>query len=442
VITDVNGNIDSSTAVVTVIDRVLPTVITQDITVQLDVNGQGAIIPGDIDNGSRDNCGVQSRILSQENFDCDDIQLSPITVTLTITDVNGNVNSATALVTVVDPIIPTQADAGIDQVICSDNSVMAANLPSIGSGQWFVVNGNGTFNDITSPTSTVSGLSIGRNTFEWVISTTGCNESRDTLVIQVDENPTPADAGDDQLICDFTSTTLNAVAPTVGLGQWSIGTNGSGNIVNPNSRNSSLNGLGIGRNQLVWTVTNGVCPSSSDIAIITVSNTPIIDAGPDLTIFRVDGAQLNVVSTPSEGVSYQWSPAFDIVSSSTIANPFARPERTTEFVVTVTDSLGCFTSDSVIVTVEGVLVIPTAFTPNNDGFNDSWEIKNLDGYASYKVSVFNGFGVKLFATSNYEPWDGRFNGEDLPVGSYYFVIELETFNGDNSVETGIVTIVK
>ncbi|MDT0652034.1 hypothetical protein, partial [Autumnicola edwardsiae] len=71
--TDVNGNSASKTARVTVEDDITPTVRTQDITVQLDTNGNATISAEDIDNGSSDNCQIQSRSLNITNFDCSNV---------------------------------------------------------------------------------------------------------------------------------------------------------------------------------------------------------------------------------------------------------------------------------------------------------------------------------------------------------------------------------
>ena len=95
-ITDVNNNVDSATATVTVMDTLNPNVLTQDITVYLDASGQASITVNDIDNGSNDNCVTLTRVLDSTNFDCSEVGAN--TVTLTITDVNNNVDSATATV--------------------------------------------------------------------------------------------------------------------------------------------------------------------------------------------------------------------------------------------------------------------------------------------------------------------------------------------------------
>ncbi|PIQ47788.1 MAG: hypothetical protein COW03_13460, partial [Cytophagales bacterium CG12_big_fil_rev_8_21_14_0_65_40_12] len=101
-VTDNNGNVSSNTAQVTVRDVIAAEVITTDITIDLDVNGNASITTGDIDNGSNDACGIASYSLDKTTFDCTNVGAN--TVTLTVTDNNGNVRSNTAQVTVRDVI--------------------------------------------------------------------------------------------------------------------------------------------------------------------------------------------------------------------------------------------------------------------------------------------------------------------------------------------------
>ncbi|TXG35961.1 hypothetical protein FUA22_13620, partial [Seonamhaeicola maritimus] len=103
-VTDNNDNVSTCTATVTVEDNVDPTAIYQDITVQLDASGNASITAAQIDNGSNDACGIDSLALSQENFDCNSLLLSPITVTLFVLDNNGNTASCNATVTVEDNV--------------------------------------------------------------------------------------------------------------------------------------------------------------------------------------------------------------------------------------------------------------------------------------------------------------------------------------------------
>ena len=91
-------------------------------------------------------------------------------------------------------------------------------------------------------------------------------------------------------------------------------------------------------------------------------------------------------------------------------------------------------------------VIPTAFTPNNDNQNDRWEIVGLDTkYPTNSVRIFNRWGELLFESvegkySNNE-WDGTYKGEALPVGSYYYIIELAKDNSNEPIN-GTVSIIR
>ena len=144
--------------------------------------------------------------------------------------------------------------------------------------------------------------------------------------------------------------------------------------------------------------------------------------------------------TPAGNYSYLWTPAAGL-SSATILNPVAAPQATTTFALTATDNLnGCASTDSVKITVISKLYIPNAFTPNNDGKNDKWNIPAMALYPDATVSVFNRFGEKVFETTNYisHAWDGTWKGKAQPMGSYIYIIR---FNADRT-EKGTVTIVR
>jgi len=120
-VTDASGNEASATATVTVVDNLLPTALTQDLTVELDVNGEASITPAQVDNGSADNCGVDTLALDITSFDCSN--LGENTVTLTVTDASGNEASATAVVTVVDVSGPVLITQDIKLILDEDDTV-------------------------------------------------------------------------------------------------------------------------------------------------------------------------------------------------------------------------------------------------------------------------------------------------------------------------------
>jgi len=104
-VTDVNGNTSTCTTVVTVEDNVAPEALcVAPFTIQLDANGQASITAAMIDNGSNDACGIDSISISQTDFDCSHVGNN--TITLTVTDVNGNTSTCTTVVTVEDNVAP------------------------------------------------------------------------------------------------------------------------------------------------------------------------------------------------------------------------------------------------------------------------------------------------------------------------------------------------
>ena len=70
------------------------------------------------------------------------------------------------------------------------------------------------------------------------------------------------------------------------------------------------------------------------------------------------------------------------------------------------------------------LVVANTFTPNGDGTNDKWTVPGLRFYEGARISVFDKAGSRMFYTEIPDQgWDGTFNGKELPIGSYFWVIE-------------------
>jgi gliding motility-associated-like protein len=117
--------------------------------------------------------------------------------------------------------------------------------------------------------------------------------------------------------------------------------------------------------------------------------------------------------TSNEGVTGTWNPATINTSQVGIFTYTFTPD--VSFCADVT------TMDVHVISCE----IPRGISPNNDGDNDAWD---LSGYDVSKVEIFNRYGSKVFSKSNYtNEWFGQSdNGNELPDGTYYYVIE---FNG-------------
>jgi len=110
----------------------------------------------------------------------------------------------------------------------------------------------------------------------------------------------------------------------------------------------------------------------------------------------------------------------------------------------VTDINGCAVSIDVVVGVVGTercLEVQGIITPNNDGFNDTWKIKNIDLFPDAEVFVFNRWGQLVFNTKNISEnqWDGTLNGKLLPTDSYHYTLHL---NDGSEPRSGVVSIIR
>lgn len=197
-------------------------------------------------------------------------------------------NSAQVTVLVFDASQPP-ADAGADQSLCTpinSTSLQGSPLIAPGTGMWTLVSGAGTITSPNSPTSEVTGLQLGTNTFRWSVSNGPCSQpTNDVVTISVfNGNAQQAQAGADQELCSTSAvTTMSAnaaIAPATGA--WSV-QQGSATFADATSPNTTVSNLGIGVNILVWSLDNGACGTSADPVNVTVFNSanPVAAAGPD-----------------------------------------------------------------------------------------------------------------------------------------------------------------
>jgi len=229
-----------------------------------------------------------------------------------------------------------------------------------------------------------------------------------------------ADAGADQQVCNGTSVTLDGSAST-GVVTWSWR--------DPNGVEIGTTPILIlpvlpsGDHLFTLIVSDGPC-SATDVVLVTSMALPIADAGPDQTLFINETATLGGSPSGPIGSTYSWTPD-SILNDPSSATPIAEPLVTTWFTLTVVAPNGCVDTDSVLVTVVPTVVIPSGFTPNGDGSNEVWQIDLIDLFPDCEVEVYNRWGEMLFRSVGYrQPWDGRYKDGFVPVGTYYYVIDL------------------
>jgi hypothetical protein len=218
---------DKCIVTVTVEDNAVPVVVTRDITVQLDETGNISIVPGDIDNGSSDNCALATYELDIDNFSGADIKGllntdNMVEVNLTVTDIHGNVDSAPAMVTVVDNIAPVISGSPTDITQVNDqkecNAVVTWTEPSAvdnwtlsGDLEWLSSHKSGEIFDsgVTSVFYTVTDEAGNSQSFEFAITVTN-TIPLNTEGIQADIDPIEVNA-DFNLSANFNDDNLSSV---------------------------------------------------------------------------------------------------------------------------------------------------------------------------------------------------------------------------------------
>ena len=107
---------------------------------------------------------------------------------------------------------------------------------------------------------------------------------------------------------------------------------------------------------------------------------------------------------------------------------------------------GCYDSATVVVNVNPVVYVPSAFSPNGDGLNDHFRPKSADGPILIRnFEIYNRWGQMVFwgygATAS-EGWDGTFHGIPAEIGAYFYTIDIETPTGGTIALKGDVTLVR
>lgn len=181
--------------------------------------------------------------------------------------------------------------------------------------------------------------------------------------------------------------------------------------------------------------TNGPCQLSVEISGTGVEINASVDK---LGISLGESVQLNVEGADSTS-SINWTPP-EFLDNPSLADPLAIPEVTTVFQVNA--EVGpCKLSDFVSVKVGPPIDPFTAFSPNNDGVNETWKIRRIELFEQCQIQVFDRWGQSVFKSIGYEqPWDGTNAGKPLPTGPYYFVIELNSFKVTIPPITGVVSL--
>ncbi|WPU95783.1 PKD-like domain-containing protein [Mucilaginibacter sabulilitoris] len=363
--------------------------------------------------------------------------------------VNGCTSAAGSTIVAVNQ--PPKADAGLDQLVCTTApAVQLAGKVSGGTttGIW-KSSGTGTFlpanNDLNArymPSAQDRKLSA--------LTLTLSSTSKDDCVIDASDmtitfglSPA-ADAGADRKVCSQDAAVpLEGKLLVAGGSHWSSSGNGT---FSPSADQLDASYIPSAEDArrgsviltLLATGADAVCYTPTDELQVTFIPPPSVNAGQIRYVLKDRIITLNP-TVSDDNVQYLWSPNIAI-NDPKIKNPVITGQVDRTYTLQVTDSRGCVSQDKVFIKVSPELTVPNTFTPNSDGINDFWEIKGLVAYQDAVIDVFNRYGAKLYHSIGYAvPWDGTFNGQTLPPGTYYYVINT---NVNNQVISGPVTILR
>jgi gliding motility-associated-like protein len=187
------------------------------------------------------------------------------------------------------------------------------------------------------------------------------------------------------------------------------------------------------------------------------SQTLVVPAAPELTLL------LNEVEPISLGqeitLSFLTNAVIDTIiwqldSTATCTdcpNPVVRPLASTGYSLTIVDVNGCVLEGQLKVVVDqrSPIFIPTAFSPNNDGVNDSFQpFYDPTVLRVRNFQIFDRWGGAVFAPENYDPagpaagWDGTYQGEPLNAGVFIYTLEVEYLDGFVEVKSGEILLLR
>ena len=360
--------------------------------------------------------------------------LAPGFYTVKVSDLNG-CSVISEVVSIIEPTTALELIVEAHDEDCSTNAFATA-YPAGGTGpytyEWSEGQTSQTADDLLAESNTPYSVTITDNS--------GCEISENITVLGFQYVLLPNSLHYiDTTICLGQSVNID-IAERPGLTySWNDGVLTGDRIIFPD------NVLEFGQNlseTYILTITDENNCSQDvmvDVSTSSIDAMPASSPGVEYGNFPVvlNGESIEIYSNNNNCQNYTWTWNLGTINEKSIV---ISPENTSWYYINVEDSDGCLGYDSIYVIV-GVKPYE-AITPNNDGFNDTWIPLDIESYEKSLVQVFNRWGGLVFESiggTSYQPWDGTNEGAELPIGTYYYIIDLNT--GDEP-QTGPITIIR
>lgn len=172
-----------------------------------------------------------------------------------------------------------------------------------------------------------------------------------------------------------------------------------------------------------------------DTLFVSRSENPVINLDPDTVVCFGDLKRIELDAGAFK--TYLWQPTGETTRS-------VYPTQAMLYLLTVTDTNLCHTTQQILVDEEctSQLFFPNAFTPNNDGSNDVYEVRGTRQYAQeFSMQIYNRWGVHVFGTGNvYQYWDGTMNSIPQPADVYVLVANYRLGGKQHEVRMSVTLI--
>lgn len=323
---------------------------------------------------------------------------------LTVENEWGCSDKDTVDITVINAI---NATAGPDTTLCPGEAVQLYS-----SGGWnfywspaYYLSNALTANPVATPSSSTL-----------YTLTTSIGSCFDTALVYIGVKPLPLIiAGPDQQICIGDTVMIDACCGT--SYEWEP----SFSLSDPAIAAPLAFPTATTEYHLVASDTSSCPVTVLDTLIVKVVVPDPLITTPDTIMYLGTSAHLYCVG----GQTYSWTPA-TYLDNDHIWNPEITPDQTITYIVYVTTSEGCKLIDTVTVTVviDPLVIVPNAFTPNDDGLNDEF-LPIVQGIFEAEIfDVFNRWGQLVYSTTDItKGWDGKHDGKESEMGTYVYYLK-------------------
>lgn len=388
--------------------------------------------------------GTSPYYYTWSNGTINDAQLVTPTVTTTyyvdVTDANGCTSAQQAVTITVNP--PLAIVASDDTEICEGQSTGISSIASGGNG--------GPYNYLWSNNATTANATVSPVlTTNYVVNVTdNCGTPFATDNVTVIVNPLPQVAfqplpasGCMPLEVNFSNTTIT---PAGSVYNWSLGDNAVDSIPQPVHIYTEAGSYDV---KLTVTTPEGCISSQFIPEAVNVFALPVAAFTADPPRISILHPEINFINNTQGGDYWSWDFG-DGYGTSNYENPkyVYKDSGTYNIMLIAQTTKGCVdtTYGEVIIDGDFTIYIPNAFTPNDDGHNDFFNVYGI-GIRDINLFIFNRWGEQVFKTDNLSKgWDGRMgkNNKPSPEDVYVYLVKLIDFEGKKREFSGSVSLIR